>query len=263
MAYDHIILEETDGLVRLTLNRPQALNALNAPMLEEIARALDAVRDGTTARCLLITGAGRAFCSGADLAPSDAPRRPGPPDAGAGLETHYNPIVERLAALPVPVVAAVNGAAAGGGCSLALAADIVVAARSAYFLQAFVNIGLVPDVGSTWILPRLVGKARAQAMMMLGERIPAQMAADWGMIWKVAEDAELAEEATKIARKLANGPTVALSLIRTGLKAALEGGLSDGLRIERENQRKAGVHPDFAEGVGAFLQKRPAAFKGR
>jgi 2-(1,2-epoxy-1,2-dihydrophenyl)acetyl-CoA isomerase len=264
MSYENIVFDEADGLVSLTLNRPQALNALSLAMLEEMADALDRIRDEGTARALLITGAGRAFCSGADLAPApDSGARRRSVDAGAVLETHYNPIVERLAVLPVPVVAAVNGPAAGGGCSLALAADIVVASKAAYFLQAFVNIGLVPDVGSTWVLPRLIGRARAQAMMMLGERIPAETAEAWGMIWKVVEPDALMDEARAVAVRFAQGPTRALSLIRTGARECLEVPLSQALQIERRNQRMAGASPDFAEGVSAFLQKRPAKFTGR
>ncbi len=269
MSYEHILFEEANGVATLTINRPQMLNALHTGVVAEMIHAVDQVRDKGTARALLMTGAGRAFCSGADLAGGEtasAARNPlpsGPVDAGKVLETHFNPLLERLFALPVPFITAVNGAAAGAGCSFALAGDIVVAGRSAYFLQAFVNIGLVPDVGSTWLLPRLAGKARATAMMMLGERIKAEQALDWGMIWQVVDDAELMPTATALAQRLAKGPTGSYALIRQGIRDCLDKTLTEALMTERRNQRAAGRSPDFAEGVQAFLQKRPAVFAGK
>jgi len=267
MAYEHILFTEADGVATLTINRPERLNSLNTEVIGEMIEAVDGIRDGTSsARCLVLTGAGRGFSSGADLSASGGAGgaiSKGPIDAGKVLETHFNVLLERLFALPVPFVTAVNGPAAGAGCSYALSGDIVVAARSAYFLQAFVNIGLVPDVGSTWLLPRLAGKARAQAMMMLGERIPAETAAEWGMIYKVVDDAELMAETGRIARKLAAGPTKALSLIRSGIRDCMDKSLTEGLMVERRNQMTAGRSGDFAEGVMAFLQKRPAAFTGK
>ena len=267
MTYEHILFDEADGIATLTINRPERMNALHVGVIAEMIDAVDRVRDEGTARVLLMTGTGRAFCSGADLSGGGAggggARSIGPIDAGKVLETHFNPLLERLFALPVPFVTAVNGAAAGAGCSYALAGDIVVAGRSAYFLQAFVNIGLVPDVGSTWMLPRLAGKARAQAMMMLGERVPAETAFDWGMIYKVVDDAELMAEAGAVAARLANGPTRALTLIRHGLRDCLDKPLTEALMVERRNQLAAGRTADFGEGVAAFLQKRPAAFAGR
>ena len=265
MSYSHISFETENAIATLTINRPQALNALHVGVIEEMIDAVDRVRDEGTARVLVLTGAGRAFCSGADLAgggAGGAPRRSGPPDAGSVLESHFNPLLERLFALPVPFITSVNGPAAGAGCSYALAGDIVVAAKSAYFLQAFVNIGLVPDVGSTWMLPRLVGKARAQAMMMLGEKIPAETAAEWGMIYKTVDDADLAATVTAIAQKMAKGPTLSYRLIRQGIRDSLDKTLTEALMVERRNQLHAGRSADFAEGVTAFLQKRPAAFKG-
>jgi 2-(1,2-epoxy-1,2-dihydrophenyl)acetyl-CoA isomerase len=258
VTYEHIALQLDGGVATLTLNRPAALNALKREMLAEISHALDQVRDGRTARVLLITGAGRAFCSGADLAAGELPD-----DVGSLLETHYNPLLERLMALPIPVVSAVNGPAAGAGCSLALAADIVIAAHSAYFLLAFVNIGLVPDLGATWMLPRLAGRARAQAMMMLGERIPAEQAEQWGMIYKVVDDSTFAAETQALVTKLANGPTRTYALVRHALRAALESSLTETLRLERANQLTAGRSADFAEGVAAFLARRPANFQGK
>jgi 2-(1,2-epoxy-1,2-dihydrophenyl)acetyl-CoA isomerase len=263
MAYAHILFDEADGVATLTLNRPAQLNAMNTAMVSEMIDALDRVRDAGTSRCLLLTGAGRAFSSGADLAGGELSAGDGLPDTGKVLETHFNPLLERLMALPVPVVCAVNGAAAGAGCSIALAGDIVLAARSAYLLQAFINIGLVPDVGATWMLPRLAGKARATAMMMLGERIKAEQAVDWGLIYRMVEDEALAAEARTLALKLAAGPTRAHALIRQGIRACLDGSLADALRMERANQREAGRTADFEEGVQAFLEKRPARFEGK
>lgn len=270
MAYDHILLDERDGIATLTINRPDVLNGLSTHSVGEMIHAIDAVRDRGTARVLLMTGAGRGFSSGADLSGGNAGAAPdssglpaGPMDTGKVLESHFNPLLERLMDLPVPFVTAVNGPAAGAGASIALAGDIVIAARSAYFLQAFVNIGLVPDVGSTWILPRLAGRARAQAMMMLGEKVPAAQALDWGMIYKVVDDDALMTEAGALAARLAKGPTKAYALIRQGLRQCLDKPLSEGLMVERRNQRLAGLTEDFAEGVSAFLQKRPANFKGR
>ncbi|TRW17800.1 enoyl-CoA hydratase-related protein [Glacieibacterium frigidum] len=265
-TYEHILFDETDGVATLTINRPAMLNALHTALIAEMIHAVDRVRDEGKSRCLLLTGAGRGFSSGADLAGGDTASSAlsgGAVDAGKVLETHFNPLLERLFALPVPFVTAVNGPAAGAGCSFALSGDIVIAAKSAYFLQAFVNIGLVPDVGSTWLLPRLAGKARAQAMMMLGERIPAATALDWGMIYQVVDDVELMPTATAIATKLAKGPTRALSLIRHGIRDSLDKSLTEALMLERRNQRLAGGSPDFIEGVSAFLQKRPAAFSGK
>ncbi len=265
MAYEHILFDEADGIATLTINRPDKMNALHMGVIAEMIDAVDRVRDGGTARVLLMTGTGRAFCSGADLSGGGAGggSSSGPVDAGKVLETHFNPLLERLFNLPMPFITAINGPAAGAGCSYALAGDIVIAGQSAYFLQAFVNIGLVPDVGSTWMLPRLAGKARAQAMMMLGEKIPAATALDWGMIYKVVPDADLMAEARALAAKLAKGPTRAYALIRQGLRDCLDKPLTEALMVERKNQMAAGRSPDFAEGVSAFLQKRPAAFTGK
>ncbi|MET0248182.1 MAG: enoyl-CoA hydratase-related protein [Sphingobium sp.] len=260
MSYEDIRLEENEGIAVLTMNRPKLLNALSQHSLKEMMHALDRVRDEGLARVLVLTGEGRAFCSGADLTAGESHR---PIDMGAGLEAGFNPVLERLRRLPVPLVTAVNGLAAGGGCGYALAGDIVVAARSAYFLQPFANIGLVPDVGATWLLPRLIGKARATAMMMLGDRVMAEQALEWGMIYQVADDDQLAEVAMAIARRLAAGPTVAYGLMRQGIADSLEMPLSQSLALERDNQRVAGRTADHAEGVAAFLEKRKPAFTGR
>ncbi len=259
MAYQHVRLELSPAAVAtLTIARPETLNALSAQTVAELREAVDETVAGG-ARCLLLTGEGRGFSSGADLASGGGL----PEDAGEALEKGFNPLVEALFALPIPVVAAVNGPCAGAGCSLALAADIVIAARSAYFLQAFVNIGLVPDAGATWMLPRLAGRARAMEMMLLGERISAERAAAWGMISRVVEDEELAEEAVALATRLAQGPTLALGLIRRLAREAQQLPLTEALAAERAAQREAGRTSDFANAVAAFLQKRQPRFEGR
>jgi 2-(1,2-epoxy-1,2-dihydrophenyl)acetyl-CoA isomerase len=267
MAYEHITWTEEDGVAVLTINRPERLNSLNTDVIRKMIDAVDKIRDGISpARCLVLTGAGRGFSSGADLSGGGAGGGgggSGPVDAGKVLETHFNVLLERLFALPVPFVTAVNGPAAGAGCSYALAGDIIVAAKSAYFLQAFVNIGLVPDVGSTWMLPRMVGRARATRMMMLGEKIPAAQAYEWGMVSEVVDDAELMARTMEIAKKLAAGPTKALTLIRTGIRDCMDKTLTEALMVERRNQMHAGRSADFGEGVMAFLQKRPAQFTGK
>ena len=259
MAYEHIRLEQNQAAVAVvTMARPQTLNALSGAMVDELRAAVEEV-GGSGARCLLVTGEGRGFSSGADLAGSGGL----PEDAGAALDTHFNPLIRALFDLPIPVVAAVNGPAAGAGCSLALAADIVIAARSAYFLQAFVNIGLIPDAGATWLLPRLAGRARAMEMMMLGERIPAEQALEWGLIARMVEDEALESEAMTLATRLAQGPTVALGLIRKLARDAEQLPLADALAAERIAQRDAGNTADFKGAVMAFLQKRQPRFDGR
>jgi 2-(1,2-epoxy-1,2-dihydrophenyl)acetyl-CoA isomerase len=259
MGYEHVRLEiGPNAVASLTIARPDTLNALAAQTVDELRAAVEEIgRLG--ARCLLLAGEGRGFSSGADLASGGGL----PEDAGAALEKHFNPLVEALFALPIPVVAAVQGPCAGAGCSLALAADIVIAARSAYFLQAFVNIGLIPDAGATWLLPRLAGRARALEMMMLGERIPAEQAHAWGMIARVVEDEHLASESVALATRLAQGPTRALGLIRTLARAAQDVPLSEALAAERAAQREAGETDDFRGAVVAFLQKRQPRFEGR
>jgi 2-(1,2-epoxy-1,2-dihydrophenyl)acetyl-CoA isomerase len=258
MAYEHIRLDRSPAAVAtITIARPDRLNALSGRTVDELRSAVEEA-GSSGARCLLLTGEGRGFSSGADLAAGGGP----PDDVGASLEKHFNPLVEALFALPIPVVAAVNGPCAGAGCSLALAADIVIAARSAYFLQAFVNIGLIPDAGATWLLPRLVGRARAMEMMMLGERIPADKALAWGMISRVVEDEALASESEALAARLAQGPTVALGLIRRLAREAGHLPLGEALAAERAAQREAGETSDFRNAVMAFLQKQPARFEG-
>lgn len=257
--YAHILFGVSpDGVATITLNRPDSLNALNAAMLDEMRAAVESL-PGTGARALLLTGAGRGFSSGADLA-SDGGL---PEDVGAALEAHFNPLVQALFACPLPVVAAVNGPCAGAGCSLALAADIVIAGRSAYFLQAFINIGLIPDAGATWLLPRLAGRARAMEMMMLGERISADKAADWGLISRVVADDALAAEGEALAARLAAGPTAAYGLLRKLARDAEQATLPEALAAERIAQRDAGHTDDFKAAVFAFLQKQTPRFEGK
>lgn len=259
MTYRTILAERRGDVLVLTLNRPDRLNAASLDMADELSAALDAL-DG--ARAVLVTGAGRAFCSGADLQARGEALGGGQSSFDA-LTRHYNPLMQRLAELPIPVVSAVNGPAAGIGCSIALAADFTVAARSAYFLQAFVNIGLVPDGGASWMLPRMVGRARATEMMLLGEKIGADKAEAWGLIHRCVDDDALMPEALALVDRLARGPTVALGVMRRNVGAAMDGTYADALQREAEGQRMAGNSADALEGGAAFLQKRKPEFKGR
>ena len=267
-VYETIRLTCEGAVATITLNRPQRLNAAPPQMFVEIGAALRQLH-GLGARALVITGEGRAFCSGADLAgrANGPTQEPAATSRGAGaykaLTEHYSPTMLALSRLNIPVIAAVNGVAAGIGCSLALAADFAIAARSAYFLEAFVNIGLVPDGGATWMLPRLVGKARATEMMMLGERIPADKAEAWGLIHKAVDDADLMREARALAERLAAGPTRALALMRQGLARALEQPYAEALAMEATHQMIAGDSADAREGGLAFLERRKAVFKGQ
>lgn len=263
MTWQTILFDVADGVATLTLNRPDRLNSFVPEMHEEIAAVLGKVESDAAIRALLITGAGRGFCAGQDLNLRRSADAGGSFDAGDSIDRYYNPLVRRLKALPKPVVAAVNGPAAGAGANLALSCDIVIAARSASFLQAFCRIGLVPDTGGTYYLPRLVGSARAMGLALLGEVLPAEKAAEWGLIWKVVEDAQLMDEARGLARKLAQGPTKGLGLIKEALTHSLGNTLDAQLDLERDLQRVAAGSEDFREGVTAFLEKRPAKFTGR
>ena len=262
MQFERAKLDIEGPVGVLTLDHPEVLNAVSAEMLGGLMKALDQVEDPRNGvRCLLMTGAGRGFCAGANL----QPRSGGPGvsrDAGAVLETLYHPFLRRLRELPVPFVTAVNGAAAGVGMSFALMGDLVLCARSAYFLQAFRRIGLIPDGGSTWILPRLIGEARAMELSLLGEKLPAEKALEWGLINRVFDDADLIGKAKELARDLANGPTVSLSLIRRLYWESADNTYEEQLNLERQMQRKAGNSADSQEGVRAFLEKRPAKFRG-
>ena len=257
--YQTILAERRGDVLMLTLNRPDRLNAASLDMADELNMALDRI-DG--ARAVLITGAGRAFCSGADLQGRGEAAGSVGQGSHRALTRHYNPLMMKLAELDVPTVAAVNGPAAGIGCSIALACDFVLAGASAYFLQAFVNIGLVPDGGASWMLTRLIGRARATEMMMLGEKIDAAKAADWGLIHKTVADDALMAEATTLAERLAAGPTVALGVMRRNIADAMDGTYAQALAREAAGQRLAGNSGDAIEGAAAFLQKRKAAFRG-
>ena len=268
MAYSKIKTEIADGVGVITLSDPATLNAAGIDLTNELRQAFDAfAKPDSGVRCVVLTGEGRGFCSGANLQGREggiggATADPEGPDAGAGLETVYNPFVTSLRNYPIPIVTAVNGVAAGVGCSLALMGDLIVAAESAYFLQAFRRIGLVPDGGSTYLLPRYIGKARAMEMALLGERVPAKTALEWGLINRCVPDAELMATAMELAKNLATGPW-ALSSIRKLVWDSLDTEWAEQLHAERTAQKHAGRSADSREGVLAFLQKRVAAFVGK
>lgn len=258
-----IKLDVADAVATLTLNRPERLNAAPPKMFDEIRKALDSL-PGQGARALVITGEGRAFCSGADLAGDSADSAvAGGAASRNALRASYNPTLLALANLDIPVVTAVNGPAAGIGCSLALAGDFTLAGQSGYFMQAFVNIGLVPDGGSSWILPRLAGVPRAIQMMMLGEKIGGQQAADWGMIYRCVDDSALQDEAQALALRLANGPTTALGIMRKLVRQGLSSDYSAAMDAEAQGQFIAGNSADAMEGVMSFVQKRKPVFAGK
>jgi 2-(1,2-epoxy-1,2-dihydrophenyl)acetyl-CoA isomerase len=265
MKHGRIILETTGDVAVMTLNDPGVLNAFGQKLREDMTVAMDQVEAGR-ARCLVITGAGRAFCSGANLNdPDRAPRDRAAEargEAKSDLESWYNPMFMRLRGLSIPIVTAINGMAAGAGMSLALTGDIRVAARSASFLQAFARIGLVPDCGSSWILPRLVGMARAMELSLLAERLPAETALSWGLINRIEEDAALMPRAMELAARLATGPS-SLGLIRQMYWQSMENSYGEQLDLEAKLQSQAGMTQDYAEGVAAFREKRPTRFEGR
>jgi len=263
MPYETILFEIREAVACITLNRPDKLNAFTARMHEELHAAMDEVRGNSALRALLITGSGRGFCAGQDLNERAMSGGPDSPDVGSALEKSYNPLVRGLRELGFPVICAVNGVAAGAGCNFALAADIVIAARSASFIEVFSRIGLIPDAGGTYALPRLVGAARAMAMSLLAEPVSAEQAASWGLIWKCVDDDKLMSEAQALAQRLAAGPTLAYGLIKQALNASPANTLEQQLALEAKLQRQAGKTADFHEGVQAFLQKRTPRYHGR
>ena len=261
--YQHILLELSEGMATITLNRPERLNAFTQGLHADLRDALGRVRDDRSIRLLVVTGAGRGFCAGQDL--NDRAVGPGqaPPDLGESLEKNYKPLVLALRGLPIPVIAAVNGVAAGAGASLALACDIVIAARSASFIQAFCRLGLVPDAGGTYFLTRVLGPARAMGLALFGDRLEAETAEAWGLIWKCVDDAELMPTVRKLAAKLASGPTLGYARTKQAIYAAERHALEQQIDLERDLQRELGHTQDFQEGVKAFLEKRPPRFTGQ
>jgi len=262
MADQPLISELSGGVLTLTLNRPDKLNSFNEAMHMALRAGIERAHSDRAVRAVLITGAGRAFCAGQDLGDRDPRKMDGPPDLGHTLETFYNPTLRLIRSLEKPVIAAVNGVAAGAGANVALACDIVLAARSARFIQAFSRIGLTPDAGGSWSLSRLVGEARAKGLALTAEPLSAERAADWGLIWKAVDDGDLMTEARALATKFATGPTRGLGLTKMSIQSAAIHGFSDQLDIEAGFQREAGRTADYAEGVSAFLDKRAPEFRG-
>jgi 2-(1,2-epoxy-1,2-dihydrophenyl)acetyl-CoA isomerase len=262
MSFQNIRYEETGAVARVTLSRPDKLNSFNAAMHLELREAL-ARAARPEIRVVVITGAGKGFCAGQDLGDRVMASGAEPADLGQAIDTYYTPLVRAIRALDKPVIAAVNGVAAGAGCNVALACDLVVAARSASFIQAFCRLGLVPDAGGTWLLPRLVGPARAAGLAMLGDKLGAEQAAAWGLIWKCVDDDAFAAEIDALTTHLAAAPTQGLALTKQALQASWSHTLDEQLDLERDLQRELGRSSDYTEGVSAFLQKRKPQFTGR
>jgi len=263
MPFDTILFEIADSVATITLNRPDKLNSFTAAMHVELREALQRVRDDPGVRALLITGAGRGFCAGQDLSERVMSGGAASFDVGATLEQTYNPLVLGLRALPIPVLCAVNGVAAGAGCNFALACDLVIAARSARFIEVFSRIGLIPDAGGTYVLPRLVGSVRAMGMALTAEPVSGEQAQAWGLIWKCVDDDQLMPEARTLAAALAAGATRGFALTKQALYASPGNSMTQQLALEAQLQREAGRTADFREGVQAFLEKRPAKFVGK
>jgi 2-(1,2-epoxy-1,2-dihydrophenyl)acetyl-CoA isomerase len=263
MNYENILFSVEHGIARLTLNRPDKLNSFTSDMHAEVRSALDRIQDDTSARVLVLTGAGRGFCAGQDLGDRAMQIQSGKlPDIGNTVEQNYKPLIMRLANLRVPTIAAVNGIAAGAGASIALACDLVIATKSASFLQAFSKIGLIPDTGGTWFLPQRVGMARAMGLALLAEKLPAEKAAAWGLIWAAVEDSEFSATIESMAKQLAAAPTKALVRTRQAMHAAPTHTLEQQLSFEGSFMRELGWSPDYAEGVAAFMEKRAPNFTG-
>jgi len=262
MAFNTIEFTVNSGVATLTLNRPKALNSFTMEMHGEVREAMAQVIDDESIRCLVITGAGRGFCAGQDLGDRAVSAGDAPPDLGESVEKNYNPLIRSIMNLPKPVICAVNGVAAGAGSSIALACDIVLAARSASFIQVFCKIGLVPDSGGTWNLPRAVGLARAKGLAMLGDRLPAETAEEWGLIWKCIDDDSLQEETQKMAGYFATQPTRALGRIKKLLNESGTNTLLEQTDLEKDAMQELGQSDDYREGVAAFMEKRPPVFRG-
>jgi 2-(1,2-epoxy-1,2-dihydrophenyl)acetyl-CoA isomerase len=258
-----ILSDVQNGVMTLALNRPERLNSFNDEMHRQLAEALNQAEHDDAIRCLLITGEGRAFCAGQDLNDRNVDPNGAAPDLGASVDNFYNPLVRRLAKLPKPVIAAVNGVAAGAGATLALGCDMVIAARSANFIMSFSRLGLVPDCGGTWFLPRVAGRARAMGLALLGDKLSAEQAHQWGMIWQVVDDDALTDTSRALAVHFASQPTFGLGLVKKALFASESNTLDVQLDLERDYQRIAGRSDDYREGVAAFLAKRPPVFKGK
>jgi 2-(1,2-epoxy-1,2-dihydrophenyl)acetyl-CoA isomerase len=263
MTYNNILFDISEGIATLTLNRPDKLNSFTAAMHGEVRAALEQVAADKSVRVLVLTGAGRGFCAGQDL--GDRAVAPGgaPVDLGESVEKYYAPLVLALRALPMPVICAVNGVAAGAGANIALACDIVVAARSASFNEVFCKLGLIPDTGGTYFLPRLIGSARATGLALLGERLSAERAEQWGLIWKCVDDAELAAEVGALAKHFSTAPTLGLARAKQALQASGLNTLEQQLALEAGMMRELGYSEDYREGVSAFMEKRSPAFKGK
>jgi len=263
VAYETILFDIASGAARLTFKRPDRLNSFTVQMHGEVADALSRVEEDDGIRVLLITGAGRGFCAGQDL--GDRTVAPGGEgvDLGDSLANYYNPLIRRIVGLKMPVVCAVNGVAAGAGANIAFAADIVLAARSAKFVQSFANLGLVPDSGGTWILPRLIGQARAMGMALTGQAVTAEQAENWGMIWRAVDDADLMTEANALVERFAAGPTRGYAAVKRAIRNSWAMTLEEELNHERDMQRELGRSADYREGVAAFTEKRKPNFSGR
>lgn len=263
MSYETIEFTISEGVAVLTLNRPDSLNSFNAQMHSEVKSALKEVKKDSSVRCLLLTGNGRGFCAGQDLGDRNVAPGSAPPNLGESIEKNYSPMLRTIRSLEMPVICAVNGVAAGAGANIAFACDIVLAAKSASFIQAFCKIGLIPDCGGTWTLPRLVGPARAMALSLLGDKISAEQAEQWGMIWKTVENESLQNEAMAMAQHFASQPTKGLALIKRAIQASADNTFDEQLDLERDLQTLAGRTDDYREGVAAFIGKRKPAFKGQ
>jgi 2-(1,2-epoxy-1,2-dihydrophenyl)acetyl-CoA isomerase len=261
MAYETVLLEQTGSIARITLNRPDKLNSFNMTMHQELRDALRSVEH--SARVIVLTGAGRGFCAGQDLGERSMGSDGHAVDLGVTVETAWNPLIRRIVEMPQPIIARVNGVAAGAGANVALATDIVVAGRSAKFIQSFAAIGLVPDSGGSWVLPRLVGQARALALALTGDPLPAETAAQWGLIWKCVDDAALDDEVDALAEKLASLPPLGLAATKKLVRSTWARTLEQELSEQRNEMRRLGYSEDYREGVAAFLEKRPPVFVGR